>query len=244
MNYFSRALLNVGLFFFKGVHDLDKYGGVTSGQKETLRPNVKILVVDDQDASSLATALSKFGYKNVTPMEEMPEDSVVQQYPIVITDVSGVGKDVQSNGLRLAKHIKSVYPLKQVIIASGQLMTHDYDADRDVLKLVDGVFSKGDPNDKLADLVEACLQRIYNPATVWRNVRKELLNVEREKTDASIDNIAKYEDQFVRHFISLNRGKQVEPNWIEMMVRAAKLAEPVVKLLIGIKGGVAIATAA
>lgn len=242
MNYFSRLILSFGLKFFKGVHDLDKYGGVTSGQKENLRPTVKILVVDDQDAASLTTALSKFGYKNVTKLDEMPDDSVVQQYPIVITDVSGVGRDVQSNGLRLARHIKSAYPLKQIIIASGQLMTGDYDADRDVLNLVDGVFIKGAPNDELADLVEECLQRIYNPATVWRNIRKELLNVAGEKADVSIDNIAKYEDQYVRHFIELNQGKQIQPNWIEMMIKTAKLAEPVIKLLAGIKGGAALAT--
>jgi len=221
----------------KGIHELDKFGGLTSDQKNELKAKVGVLVVDDQDAFIISDALENLGYLNVKPIRKTPREDEISKYPIIITDVAGIGEELQSNGLELADRIKRCYPLKQVIVASGQLQKREYREAQYILRKVDGVFKKGTSYESLNDQLMACICRVFDPALVWRQVRDELLRRGGdEKKDTAIAMVAVWEDQFVRQFLQVN-GRQsfVELSWAEKMLQIIGFAEQVVNLLSGIR---------
>lgn len=221
----------------KGVHELDKFGGLTPDQKNELKPKVGVLVIDDQDAFIIADALVNLGYKNVKPIRRTPKEDEIAEYPIIITDVAGIGNELQSNGLELADRIKRCHPLKQVIVASGQLQKREYRDAQHILRTVDGVFKKGTSYERLNDQLMTCICRVFDPALVWRQVRDELLRRDGEKKkDAEIAMVAKWEDQFVRQFLKENGHQSfIGLDWAGKMLEAIGFAEQVMNLLSGIK---------
>lgn len=219
---------------------MDKFGGYISSQKTVLKNKTPILVVDDADAEIIKKVLFQYDYKNVSTEVERPSDEEIRKYPIIITDVMGIGDDLNSNGLLFAEYIKDTFPLKQVIVISGQLQRREYKKHADVLRIVDGVFKKGTSYDELARLLDPCLCQVNDPALVWRRIRQELLSVKGvEKKDTEVFKVMQWEDQFVRSFLDVGRdsqGEGIRGDWINSMTKVAGLASQVVGLLSGIKG--------
>lgn len=220
------------------IHELDRFGGYIATQMTLLRNTVPILIVDDADAEVIRGALEKFDFKNVDIATERPSDERIGKYPIIITDVCGVGQNLNSNGLLFAKHIKECFPLKQVLVISGQIRSKEYKKNEAVVRKVDGFFKKGSSYDELARLIDPCLRRVSDPALVWRQIRNELLMVQgAEKKDTEIGKIALWEDQYVRQFLKVGRVEHentIKNDWLPEMIKITTLATQVMDLLKGI----------
>lgn len=233
-----KLLLKIGLKNFKGVHELDKLGGLTSAQRSTLRGETGILIVDDEDAHALADSLShKFGFTKIETYEEQPDDSVIKNFPIIVTDVKGIGADEKSNGLKFAASVKKQYPLKQVIVVSGQLKKAEYRNDSLILRDVDGVYDKNaDSIEVLANLLNVAVANVHDPALVWRNIRRELLRRDDTTSDKSLDEVMTLEDDFVRAYETHCRvDSKGNVQWVDTLIKLAGLSQTIVKLLCGIK---------
>ena len=102
------------------VHELDKMGGLTPNQIKDIKGKVPILVIDDEQHEMYKKKLYENGYHGVSAQRESPSDDEVRKYSILIVDVAGIRDDFQSNGLIFAQRIKRLYPLKEVIVMSGQ----------------------------------------------------------------------------------------------------------------------------
>lgn len=218
------------------IHELDRFGGYIATQMTLLRNTVPILIVDDADAEVIRGALEKFDFKNVDIATERPSDEHIGKYPIIITDVCGVGQNLNSNGLLFAEHIKECFPLKQVLVISGQIRPNK--KNEAVIRKIDGFFKKGSSYDELARLIDPCLRRVSDPALIWRQIRDELLMVQgAEKKDTEIGKIALWEDQYVRQFLKVGRVEHentIKNDWLSEMMRITTLATQVVDLLRGI----------
>lgn len=238
MSIFHRLTPEEVLATLKSVHELDKFGGYISSQMVRLRHDTGILVVDDMDAETMCEVLRKYDFKNVTPRTLRPPDDEVAKYPIVITDVCGIGGDLNSNGLQFADHVKRIYPLKQVVVMSGQMKSQEYKSDAAIISRLDGVFKKGASCDELAKLLDPCVRKVNDPTYVWRKIREELLSFHGEKKDSQITKVVLWEDQFVRQFLEVGcvkGGEAVREDWISAMTKIVGLATQVVELLSGIK---------
>lgn len=222
---------------FAGVHALDKLGGLSSSQMETLRRETRILIIDDLDAGSFAEMQShKYGFSKIRPEKAIPDDSIIQEYPIIVTDVEGVSLD-DSNGLRFAKHVKKRYPLKQIIISSGQLKVSKYRDDLRYVSMFDGIFDKvKDSSEQLARLLDRSIVNLYDPSFVWRNVRRHLLHRDEEKSDTNLFSVMKMEAEFVAQVLKKNpNGAIVDLNWLDGIVSLGTLTKNVIELLAAIK---------
>ena len=222
---------------FAGVHALDKLGGLSSSQMETLRRETRILIIDDLDADSFAEMQShKYGFSKIRPEKAIPDDSIIQEYPIIVTDVEGVSLD-DSNGLRFAKHVKKRYPLKQIIISSGQLKVSKYRDDLRYVSMFDGIFDKvKDSSEQLASLLDRSIVNLYDPSFVWRNIRSHLLHRDEEKSDTNLFSVMKMEAEFVAQVLKKNpNGAIVDLNWLDGIVSLGTLTKNVLELLAAIK---------
>lgn len=189
---------------FQGVHMLDRIGSLSSTQMEALRKTVGVLLVDDMDSEAFAETLSEQGFSHVKPVKKIPSDATIQSYQIIITDVDGVAKD-NSNGLKVARHIKERNPLKQVIISSGQLNLSEYRKDLYYLNMFDGVYDKIEDNEEqLAKLIDQSIVNLYHPSFVWRNFRKILLTQDGGQPEMDIFSVMEMEDKFVRKILAEN----------------------------------------
>ncbi len=235
MNKLGKFAFSMAKSSFKSVHELDKLGGLSEVQMVEIRKGVGILIIDDRDASDIASTLEKkYGFAKVKPVDSVPDTSQIEAYPIVVTDVDGVGAE-NSNGLKFARHIKSTYPLKQVVICSGQLKAAKYRDDLQYLNMFNGVYEKTkDSIEVLAELLNVCIVNLYDPSFVWRNVRANLLSRDNErKSDTDIFSVAEMEDEFVSQVLknSKGKGKVGDLNWLETVVKMGKFTVGVMELL-------------
>lgn len=225
---------------FKGVHELDKLGGLSPTQKEALRKEVCILLIDDRDAETMAETLErKQGFCRVKPVKECPDDALIKSYPVIIVDVDGVTSE-DTNGLRFAKHVKERYPLKQVIISSGQLQLARYKKDLRDVHMLDGIYEKTKDNtEKLASLLDASIVNLYDPSYVWRNIRASLLQRrENVGSDTDVFTVAVQEHEFVTQVLSANSSESiVNLQWLDKLIKIGKLSAVVIELLSNIKAG-------
>lgn len=223
---------------FKGVHELDKLGGLSPTQKESLRKDVCILLIDDRDSETMSETLArKQGFCRVKPVKECPDDALIKSYPIIIVDVDGVTSE-DTNGLRFAKHVKERYPLKQVIISSGQLQLARYKNDLRDVHMLDGIYEKTKDNtEKLASLLDASIVNLYDPSYVWRNIRATLLRRgENVGSDTDIFTVAVQEHEFVTQVLLANNSESiVNLQWLDKLIKIGKLSAVVIELLSNIK---------
>lgn len=232
----------IGMWLLKksylGVHELDKFGKLSSEQMTHLRKQVDILLIDDEDAETLAGKLHKqYGYCHIKTVNKQPDDSLLNAYPIIITDVRGIS-DENSNGLKFAKLVKQRYPLKQIIISSGQLKVSEYREDLRESRLFNGIYDKvKNDTSKLAGLLDVCIQNLYDPSLLWREIRSILLdNKDLSKSDQDILSIAKMEDEFVRTVIAQRHNSLAEDtNLLDILIKSGKIALCVLDLIKGIK---------
>ena len=222
---------------FAGVHELDKLGGLSPNQKDSLRKEVNILIIDDRDAESMAETLArKHGFENIRTEKTIPDEPVIQRHQIIVTDVDGVAMD-DSNGLKFARHIKTRSPLKRVIISSGQLKLSKYREDLRYASMFDGVYEKTkDSHEKLAQLLDSSIINLYDPSFVWRNVRENLLKRDVNKPDTDMFSVMQMENDFVRQVLSKNKGGTIDNlHWLDALIELGTLSKTVIELLSAIK---------
>lgn len=214
------------------VHELDKMGGLTSNQIKDIKGKVPILVVDDEQHEMYKKKLYENGYHGVSSQRESPSDDEVRKYSILIVDVAGIRDDIQSNGLIFAQRIKRLYPLKEVIVMSGQ--------PKYIKQLNEGhwkediwFFNKGTSLDSLFDRIDKGIRNLYDPSLVWRAIRHELLRREGDsKMDTDINLVAKWEDEFVRSVLDVG-GERISVNvdWLRVIRNGVALASEVKALV-------------
>lgn len=214
------------------VHELDKLGGLTPNQIKDIKGRVPILVVDDEQHEMYKKKLYENGYHGVSALRESPSDDEVRKYSVLIVDVAGIRDDIQSNGLIFAKRVKKIYPLKEVIVMSGQ--------PRYIKQLTASqgegdiwFFKKGTSLDSLFDRIDTGIRKLYDPSLVWRAIRYELLRRDSSvKMDTDINLVAKWEDEFVRDILNVgNPSTAINIDWITLLKGATSLAAEVKALV-------------
>lgn len=214
------------------VKELDRLGGLTSHQMKDIRGRVPILVIDDEQDEMYKKKLYENGYHGVSSQRASPSDDEIRKYSILIVDVVGIREDVQSNGLMFAKRIKKMYPLKEVIVMSGQ---PKYVKQLNNNEIQDGVWSfrKGTSFDLLLDRLDKCIKHLYDPSLAWRTIRMELLGRDLEsKMDMVIHLVAEWESLFVKKVLGQDSdSKSINIDWIELFHDGVILAAEVRSLL-------------
>ena len=214
------------------VHELDKLGGLTPNQIKDIKGRVPILVVDDEQHEMFKKKLYENGYHGVSALRESPSDDEVRKYSVLIVDVAGIRDDIQSNGLIFAKRIKKMYPLKEVIVMSGQpkyikqLTASQGESDI-------WFFKKGTALDSLFDRIDTGIRNLYDPSLVWRAIRYELLRRDGStKMDTDINLVAKWEDEFVQDILKVDSPTtSINIDWFKLIKGGVSLATEVKALL-------------
>ena len=177
-----------------------------------VRRNMPILVIDDMEAGVIKRTIKQFGYENVSTRQQLPNDEKVEEFPILIIDVNGVGENRDSNGLEFALEYKTRHPITQIILISAYFNEAGSERKFEAEKLLDGIFTKGSSYERvMRPLLERCVERLMDPVYVWKRVRYATL-----EDGISIGKVFVYENEYVtqlQKMYDLNGGK-IPCDWL------------------------------
>lgn len=170
------------------------------------RRNMPILIIDDMEAGVIKRTIRQFGYENVSTRQQLPKDEKVEEFPILMIDVNGVGENRDSNGLEFALEYKARHPITQVILISAYFNEAGAEKKVEAEKVLDGIFTKGSSYERvMRPLLERCVERLTDPVYVWERARYVALT-----NGLSIGKVFGYEDEYVtqlQKIYDLNGGK-------------------------------------
>ena len=118
-----------------------------------------------------------------------------EPFEIVVMDIKGVAKRLQSNmeGFALACEVKHKYPLKRVCCYSGSI--HKEISEKLTDNKIDAFFSKDMEMDKICDKIDKLILEYADYKQQWEILRKQL--VEHNMSEEDIKKIqGAYEDGF------------------------------------------------
>ena len=117
-----------------------------------IRKRIKILVVDDE-TDDIYQVLKERQYE-VYYKNDMNYAVEAEPFEIVVMDIKGVAKRLQSNmeGFALACEVKHKYPLKRVCCYSGSI--HKEISEKLTDNKIDAFFSKDMEMDKICDKID------------------------------------------------------------------------------------------
>lgn len=159
------------------------------------RELVKILIIDD-DEFLYKEELRVLGY-NIQYLDDVQNLDVVSAYPIIISDIKGVGKymKMDKGGASLLKELKKKYPFKAYAAYSGSTFDASYNT---FLKGVD-IIKKGGLPEEWSDNLDYLINKVTNPVDRWCMLRDYLL-----QHNVGLMEILKMEHEYVD--IVLNKG--------------------------------------
>jgi len=163
-----------------------------------LRGAVKIAVIDDEKFQPLAN-LKSYGY-NITLFDDISKISEVEGFDIVLSDLMGVGAnfDKTIGGASVIKEIKANYPTKIVIAYTGaRANSGEAIAAKDHC---DHFLKKDADLTEWSEMLDAFVQQVIDPYTMWLNARDGLLDLELDLRD-----VLKLEDAYVRSVLSQDK---------------------------------------
>jgi hypothetical protein len=137
------------------------------------RRSVRILVIDDKNFAAIEN-LRRNQY-NISHLRDLDTLDTVRDYQIILVDILGVGAKLNptQQGAHIIKEIKRNYPSKFVVAYTGG-------ANQDLLAESVGSadqFTKKDTSiEKWCELLDMAIQKIANPASLWRQARHLLLD--------------------------------------------------------------------
>lgn len=156
------------------------------------KSKVPILIIDDQ-GFDYTEKLRDEGY-NIKCISSIEDLRTASEYPIIICDIKGVGKqyDSEKGGLIVVRELKKMYPFKKYAVYS----VNDYKLDD--LNSLEGVSRIPKTTDKetwksyFDDLIDSAVSPIDN----WKTMRTFLLN-----HDVSLLEVLKLENSFVYTYL-------------------------------------------
>ncbi|RKV83231.1 MAG: hypothetical protein D8H97_08565 [Neisseria sp.] len=133
----------------------------------------KILIIDDNDFPPL----NKLRNNNfqITKFDDISSIQIVKEFPIVVCDIQGVGKELSDStrgGAFIIKEIRNQYPDKYIIAYS----THSYDLVlQEYTKHADIFIGKGTSVEQWSSIFEEAIRICSNPIIRWKRFRSILL---------------------------------------------------------------------
>lgn len=160
--------------------------------RKALRERFKIVIIDDEEFPSIKKEnLENRGF-NITTLRDCSQANLLADYPIVISDVNGVAKDLdpEKQGIALITQIVKQYPYKAVGIYSGH--------PRLIPTLPASVvlINKDDNVDAWEEKIDELIDRISSPKRVWQKLAKILID-----NEIPAEQIADIEDDFVHRVL-------------------------------------------
>lgn len=137
------------------------------------RASVRILLIDDEEFSAL-TNLKNNSFK-VVRLDNVERIDEVQDYPVVMVDLQGVGRTLNpvGQGAHLIQQIKKAYPEKYVIAYTGGATAALTSL---AAEFADRYTTKDISVDKWCDLLDVAVAEVSNPVAVWGKFRHRLLD--------------------------------------------------------------------
>lgn len=139
-----------------------------------VKPRVEIAVLDD-DPFSPKEALTNHGFKIVEVGPDIKALSQVSSYPIIVCDVTGVGRAFGSDGegAHVVAEIRKEYPDKFIIGYTGQ--THNINVTK-ALAHADKRMAKDESIEVWVQNLELGIKEVMNPKNRWVRMRRALLD--------------------------------------------------------------------
>lgn len=162
------------LFLIKyKIDDLKLNESVKKERILDLRRRIDVLVIDDQEFSP-ADFLINNNFR-ITCRKDVDNVKDVSEYPIILCDIKGVGKKLNSSyeGAFLIKEIKNSYPSKRVIAYTASQYDPTYNQ---FLEFADATVNKGLDLEDWLTLLDDQIRKTIDPVFQWYNLRQELLN--------------------------------------------------------------------
>lgn len=151
------------------------------------RASIPILVIDDTDFPH-TTALKSLGFQIVW-RRDIEALSDATPYPIVASDIAGVGSSMGSDGAFLIDQLKRHDPSKYVIAFSSGTYDMRYQA---TLSAADARVLKGADIETWSHELDRGLIHLCSPAQVWQRAVRKLTD-----SDIQFQKIAKLEKIFI-----------------------------------------------
>ena len=155
----------------------------------TLRDKVKIVAIDD-DGFEYAAVLRQHGFK-ITVLNDITDISAIETYPIVISDIAGVGLSFQSpfHGAHVIAEIRKRYPNKYLIVCTGQRFDASYNR---FFALCDTSMSKDTESQDWVEALDDAIITCVDPVAQWKKARQVIV------PHVSPSRLMQLEDQYVR----------------------------------------------
>lgn len=188
---------------FEKFHELNELKTAKLALKKNCREDVKVLIIDDEDFLYLdELRAAKF---NITKLDDIQDILAAEAYPIVISDIKGVGKKFGSKneGIYVVEEIKKRYPFKQYAIYSSSVNQYG------LMALPPDVFTinKDVSVDEWTRYIDELIRRVTDPSEVWKKIRDYLTN-----EDISLLSILRLESEYVDLVINHPDGLESFPS--------------------------------
>lgn len=169
--------------------DLKTFENIKEQSILDLRKSIDILVIDDEEFSP-GDFLVKNNFR-LTYKKDIDNVRDVSEYPIIMCDVRGVGKNISETyeGAYLIKEIKTSYPAKRVIAYTASQYDASYNK---YLNYSDELLTKGLALEDWVTILDNQIHKSVDPVFQWGNLRSQLLT----KGFTTIE-IARLESDFV-----------------------------------------------
>lgn len=155
----------------------------------TLRSQVPIVVIDDKEFIYLEV-LRKNDFR-ITKLEDITDIKAVESYPIVVCDIRGVGRtlDSQFEGAHVLAEIKKHYPNKILIVYTGQRFDATFNR---YFALCDASITKDAESQQWVEALDHAITAFLDPVSQWKKLRSYLIDL-----DVPTIRLAELEHQYV-----------------------------------------------
>ncbi|MDR1700944.1 MAG: hypothetical protein LBR68_07110 [Lachnoclostridium sp.] len=156
--------------------------------KPSLRSNVSIVVIDDEEFQFL-DELRSSGF-NITHYPDIQDIRMLEAFPVIISDIRGVGKAFKSSseGAFLLRELKKKYPLKVLAAYTGSA----YDINLNSYLEGVHVIKKDIEIDEWCEEIDNLIRITGDPKEIWNKIRDILI-----REEVPLLSLAKLEHEYV-----------------------------------------------
>ena len=173
-----------------------------------LRPQVPIVVIDDK-GFLYAEVMRKHDFR-ITELKDVTDVKAVETYPIVVCDIRGVGKtlDSQFEGAHVLAEIKKHYPNKILIVYTGQRFDATFNK---YFALCDASITKDAESQQWVEVLDNAIAAFLDPVAQWKKLRAYLIEL-----DVPTIRLAELEHQYVTAVLAKRTPFQDETKLIDL----------------------------
>ena len=199
---------------YNQIEDLEqdfKYANIRSNDRDR-RSKINIAVIDDEPFKAEYN-LRNVGYK-INYLGDVKDLSDVASYPIVLCDLQGVGRQMDSRkqGAFIIDELKRNHPEKFVVAYTGGAA--DDGITIHAQEYADFFIKKDADIEEWRDKLDQIINLLSNPIEVWRRQRQALIDYDvstltiLKLEDAYVKSIKTQNDEPYRHFINTYKAGQ------------------------------------